>query len=141
MRPMTEGEWRSFLTDRPRPATVATVRKDGRPHVAPVWFDLDGDKVVFTTWHESAKARTIRHDNRVVLCVDDARPPFTYVTIEGTATLSDDAEQVRAWAARLGGRYMGHDRAEAYGDRNGVPGELLVRVKIARVVAHTEVAE
>ena len=41
---------RDFLLSRPaHTAKVATVRADGRPHVAPVWFDLDGDDVMFTT--------------------------------------------------------------------------------------------
>jgi hypothetical protein len=32
---------------------LATMRKDGRPSVVPVWFDLDGETFVFTTWHKS----------------------------------------------------------------------------------------
>jgi nitroimidazol reductase NimA-like FMN-containing flavoprotein (pyridoxamine 5'-phosphate oxidase superfamily) len=46
---MTEREYNSFLRDRARTATLATVRANGRPHAAPVWFDLDGDTFVFTT--------------------------------------------------------------------------------------------
>ena len=71
MRAMTEDEWRSFLLDTPRTAKLATVRKDGRPHVAPIWFTLDGGDLIFTTWHESVKAANIRHDPRVSLCVDE----------------------------------------------------------------------
>ena len=41
MHVMSEAEWRAFLTDEPRTAKLATVRKDGRPHVAPIWIDLD----------------------------------------------------------------------------------------------------
>jgi hypothetical protein len=48
---------------------------------------------------------------------------------------------VRAWAARIGGRYMGADRAEEFGARNGVPGELLVRVTPERVVSARDVAD
>jgi nitroimidazol reductase NimA-like FMN-containing flavoprotein (pyridoxamine 5'-phosphate oxidase superfamily) len=43
MAEMTEAEWRAFLTERPRTGKLATVRADGRPHVAPIWFDLDDD--------------------------------------------------------------------------------------------------
>ena len=39
---------------------ISTVSKDGRPHVAPIWFTLDnGDSninVIFTTYHDSVKA-------------------------------------------------------------------------------------
>ena len=141
MRAMTDEEWQSFLLDRPRTAKLATVRKDGRPHVVPIWFDLDGDELVFTTWYESVKAAAIRRDPRVSLCVDDERPPFAFVMLDGTATIDEDPAHLRAWAARIGGRYMGQDQAEMYGERNGIPGELLVRVTITNVVAVDGVAE
>jgi hypothetical protein len=73
--------------------------------------------------------------------VDDERPPFSFVLIEGTATLSDNLDEVRAWATRIAGRYMGSLRAKGYGARNGVPGELLVRVTPTRVVAQAGIAE
>ena len=141
MREMTETEWRAFVLDGTRTAKLATVRADGRPHVAPVWFDLDDDALVFTTWHASAKGRAIRRDPRVCLCIDDERPPFGFVMLEGTATISEEPGELRAWAARIGGRYMGEERADEYGERNGVPGELLVRVTIGRVVAVADVAD
>ena len=141
MRAMTEAEWRSFLIDTPRTAKLATVRKDGRAHVAPIWFDLDGDDLVFTTWHESVKGKAIGRDPRVSLCIDDERPPFAFVMLDGTATIDEDPAQLRTWAARIAGRYVGRDQAEAYGERNGVPGELLVRVAITNVVAVAAVAE
>ena len=56
---MEEMDWeetRSFLLDTPRTAKIATVRPDGRPHITPIWFDLDGETLIFTTWHESLKA-------------------------------------------------------------------------------------
>jgi nitroimidazol reductase NimA-like FMN-containing flavoprotein (pyridoxamine 5'-phosphate oxidase superfamily) len=56
MRAMSAEEARAFLLERPRTAKLATVRADGRPHVAPVWFELDGDDLVFTTWHTTVKA-------------------------------------------------------------------------------------
>ncbi|MFL5997024.1 MAG: PPOX class F420-dependent enzyme, partial [Streptomyces sp.] len=74
-------------------------------------------------------------------CVDDDRPPFDYVVLRGQARLSEDLDEVRHWAGRIGARYMGEERAEEFAARNGVPGELLVRVKIDRVLAEKAVAE
>ena len=141
-RDMSDAERRSFLTGSPaQTAKLATVRKDGRPHVAPVWFDLDGDDVLFTTAATSVKGHAIRRDGRVALCVDDERPPFSFVLIEGTAAVVDDMEQLRRWATRIGGRYMGAERAEEYGARNAVPGELLVRVTPTEVVARAAISD
>lgn len=140
---MTGGEVRAFLSSMPpRTAKLATTRADGRPHVAPVWFDLDNDDtVVFTTDEESIKGRTIRRDRRVALCVDDDSPPFSFVIVEGTATISTDADELLKWCTRIAGRYMGDDLAEAFGRRNAVPGELLLRVTPDRVVSATDVAD
>lgn len=137
---MTDAEWREFVLAGTRTGKVATVRRDGRPHVTPVWFVLDGDEVVFTTWHESVKARTLRADGRVAIAVDDQRPPFTYVILEGTARISDDPTELRTWATRIATRYMGADRGMEYGARNSVPGELLVRVRVERVIAERDLA-
>jgi PPOX class probable F420-dependent enzyme len=138
---MSEEQWRSFLRSPVRPAMLATVRKDGRPHAAPIWYDLDGDTIVFQTGADTVKGQALRRDPRVCLCVDDDQPPFAFVLIEGMATLSEDPAELRAWATRIGGRYMGADKAGAYGARNGMPGELLVRVTPTHVVALDRVAD
>ena len=67
--------------------------------------------------------------------------PFNFATLEGVATLSEDLAEVAHWAAVIGGRYMGADRAEEYGRRNGVPGELLVRVRPTDIVALAGLAD
>ncbi|WP_328869690.1 PPOX class F420-dependent oxidoreductase [Streptomyces sp. NBC_00287] len=138
---MTDTEWREFVSHGTRTAKLSTVRADGSPHVAPIWFLLDGDEVVFNTGSTSVKGRNLARDGRVALCVDDDRPPFDFVVLQGKAQISQDPEQLRHWAARIGARYMGEERAEEFGARNGVPGELLVRVAIEKVLAHKSVAD
>lgn len=73
--------------------------------------------------------------------MDDERPPFAYVIVRGTAELIDDLDQLRHWATIIGGRYMGGDQAEAFGERNAVPGELLVRIHPERTTSESGVAE
>jgi PPOX class probable F420-dependent enzyme len=140
---MSEAEARSFLTALPaRTGKLATVRADGRPHIAPVWYDVDDDgSLVFNTGEATVKGRNIRREPRVSLCVDDDRPPFSFVVVEGIAEISEDLDEVRRWASRLGGRYMGADRAEEYGSRNGVAGELVVRVRPERVVSAADLSD
>jgi PPOX class probable F420-dependent enzyme len=102
---------------------------------------LDGDTLVFTTWHKSVKAANLRRDPRVCLCVDDEAPPFSFVQIEGTATISENLDDLRYWATRIAGRYMGSDQADAFGQRNAVSGELLVRVTPAKIVAQKNISD
>ncbi|MFF3500452.1 PPOX class F420-dependent oxidoreductase [Streptomyces sp. NPDC003247] len=138
---MTDEEWRAFVSHGTRTGKLSTVRADGRPHVTPVWFLLDGDEVVFTTGANTVKGRNLARDGRVALCVDDDRPPFDYVVVQGVADVSDDLNEVRGWATRIAARYMGEERAEEFGARNGVPGELLVRVGIDKVLAEKAIAD
>ena len=137
---MTNPEYRDFLLHGTRTGKLATVRKDGRPHVVPIWFDLDGDTLVFTTGGKSVKTENIRRDPRICICVDDETPPFAFVQIEGTAVLSDDPDDLLYWATRIGGRYMGKDLAEVYGKRNSTPGEVIVRVTPTKIIAWKDVA-
>ncbi len=141
MAKMEPGQWREFVMTGTRTGKLAVTRKDGRPHVTPVWFVLDGDDIMLTTYGPGIKGRVLRRDPRVSLCVDDQEPPYSFVVIEGEATISEDQELLRHWAAVIGGRYMGADRAAEYGTRNGVPGELLVRIRPSRVTAEADIAE
>jgi PPOX class probable F420-dependent enzyme len=135
------GWWREFIAELPaRTAKLAVVRKDGSPHVAPIWVALDGDTIVFNTGRDSLKGKSILRDGRVALSFDDERPPFSFVLVRGRAEVIEDLAQVRHWAGVIGGRYMGADRADEYGERNGVPGELLVRVVDAKITAAKDIA-
>jgi PPOX class probable F420-dependent enzyme len=144
MAAMTAAETWNFLMEGTRTAHVATVRADGRPHVKPVWFELAGQpgdfQVLFTTAAGTVAGRNLRRDGRVTLAVDDPVPPFAFVLVEGSAALSDDPAELLAVATRLGRRYMGAGRAAEYGARNAAPGELIVRVTPARVLAQSDIA-
>ena len=124
-----------------RTAKIGIVTASGAPVVAPIWVARDGDVLVFNTGADTAKGRAVARDPRVSLCFDDEAPPFTFVTIAGRADIIEDLDEVRRWAATIGGRYMGEDQAEAYGERNGVPGELLVRVTPTKITAVADIAD
>jgi PPOX class probable F420-dependent enzyme len=138
---MADGERRDFLSAGTRTGKLATVRADGRPHVAAVWFVLDGDDVVFMTGRDTVKGRNLRRDARASLLVDDERPPFAYVRVDGAAEISEDLGDMLGWSRRIAARYMGADLSERYGRRNAVPGELLVRLRPTRLVSEAGVAD
>lgn len=140
MKDMNSDEIREFLLTGTRTGKLATVRANGRPHVAPVWYDLDGETLIFMTWHASVKGKNIQRDPHISICVDDENSPFAFVIIEGQATIDTNAEQRAYWARRIGGRYMGEALAEAYGQRNGVEGELVIRLTPSKIIAKKELA-
>ncbi len=138
---MTTSQARDFLDRGARTATFATVRPDGRPHAVPTWYIRDGDDYVFTSWHTSVKVRNLAADPRAVIVVQNPDPPYDYVMVEGKAVVLDDIGECRRIATALGAKYMGEDRAAAFGARNGVAGEFVVRLRPTAIHGFAKVAE
>lgn len=134
--------WKTFISEMPaRTAKLAVVRKDGSPLVAPVWAEVDGDDIVFLTSAETIKGKAILRDPRVSMCWDDEKPPFSFVTIHGTATTSTDPDELLAFATSTAARFMGADKADAYGRRNAVPPEMVVRVRPTSIIAKRDISD
>ena len=147
---MSEEEIKKFLKQGTFTAKIATVKKDGSPHVVPIWFVLDEQKnrttkkiedIIFTTYEDSVKAINIQRDNRVSICVDDQTPQFSFVTIHGTAKIvRQKYSELLKWNTRIAERYMGKDMAEAYGKRNSGEDEIVIRVEPTRILAEKDIA-
>jgi PPOX class probable F420-dependent enzyme len=132
---MTDEQARAFLAEGTRTGKLATTRADGRPHVAPIWFVLDGEDLVFMTGAESVKGRTLRRDPRAALTVDLEQPPYAFVTVEGTVQISTDLEQMLPLSIAIARRYVPPAQAEEFGRRNAVEGELLLRLRPDKIIA------
>ena len=128
-----------FLSTGTRTGKLGWVAADGRPLVAPVWFIVEGGELVFNTGADTPKGKAIARDARLVLTVDLEEPPFAFVQVQGVASVDTDPDELVRVATLIGGRYMGADRAEEFGRRNGVPGELAVRLRPTRVIADLDV--
>ena len=140
MQTMSQQRRREFLLEGTRTGHLGTSRVDGSAHVAPVWFTLDGDDVLFMTGADTVKGRTLRRDPRATLSVDDPAPPYAFVTVTGRCQLSEDLAEMHRWALLISNRYMGAERAEQFARRNAVAGELLVRLHPERFVAADEIS-
>jgi PPOX class probable F420-dependent enzyme len=132
---------RDFLLTATRTGKLGYTASDGRPLIAPIWFVIDDGDIVFNTGETTAKGKALARDPRVVLCVDLEEPPYAFMQIQGIAELDHDPEEARRTATLSGARYMGADRAEEFGKRNGVPGELTVRIKATKVISHFNMSE
>jgi len=132
---ITDPRVRAFLTEGTRTGKLGFLSPGGHPLVTPVWFVLEGDTVVFNTGQDTAKGRYLARDPRVSLCVDLEAPPYAFVQVQGDAELSEEPGELVRTATLIGARYMGPERAAEFGQRNGVPGELVVRIRPAKVLA------
>ena len=150
MAQMTKSEIKKFLMKDTFTGKLATVKKNGSPHVVPIWFIVEEinstnrtrvGNIYFTTGRDSVKAKNIQRDSRVSICVDDQTPPFSFVSIYGNAKLIPYRQkEVLKWATKIADRYMGKKNAKAYGERNSGEDEVLVRIRPIKIIAEKDVA-
>jgi PPOX class probable F420-dependent enzyme len=68
---------------------LATTMKDGSPHVTPIWYMLEGGRVLVNTTTSRVKYYNIKRDGRVCFLVDDGYP---YVIIFGRARIAEERD-------------------------------------------------
>jgi PPOX class probable F420-dependent enzyme len=136
---ISDPEISEFLSAGTRTGKLAFTGADGRPLVAPVWFIVEDNCLVFNTGTDTAKGRAIGRDPRITMCVDLEVPPYAFVQVQGEAEVSEDPGELVRTATAIAARYVGAEQAEAFGKRNGVPGELVVRLRPAKVIAMLDV--
>jgi PPOX class probable F420-dependent enzyme len=132
---ISEQRVRDFLSQGTRTGKLSYLSASGQPLVVPVWFVLEDDCLVFNTGRETAKGRSLAREPRASICVDLEEPPYGFVQVQGVAELSEEPAELVRTATAIAARYMGADRAEEFGRRNGVPGELAVRLRATKVVS------
>ena len=137
---MTDPKISGFLSAGTRTGKLAYAGADGRPLVAPIWFIVEDGVLVFNTGKDTVKGRALARDPRATLCVDLEEPPYGFVQVQGEAGLSEDPGELVRTATAIAARYMGQERAGEFGKRNGVPGELVVRLRPTKVIAAFEIS-
>ncbi len=119
-----------FLTDEPRIGRLATVTEDGDPHVVPVWFRTDGERILVHTMGSMKKARNLRGHGRFALTVDTSSWPYKGVTLWGSATV-DGSEEIpyRDFVEQVSVAYLGEDTGRPLGQYMAdMPGEHVILV-------------
>ena len=140
MAKMSENDMMAFLAEGARTGKLATASPAGAPHVAPVWFVVDGRDLVFTTFRDTVKGRHLRANPRAALAADLEEYPHTFVAVRGPVTLDEHPTDLLGWATRLAARYVPDGQADSYGSRNAVDGEMLCRLHVERITGERDIA-
>lgn len=119
-----------FLSDGARIGRLATVSAEGSPHVVPIWFERDGDRLLVHTQAESRKARDIAATGTFALTVDVDTMPYKGVMVSGPARVATTGDiDAIALVKRLAVAYMGPDAGPGFADYiAAVPGEHVTLV-------------
>jgi PPOX class probable F420-dependent enzyme len=137
MTTMTADEWRTFVTAGTRLAHLSLTRADGRPHVTPICFVLDGDELAFALSPGSVKGKSMARDRRVAVCISDEQQPYSFVTIEGEARISTEPDRIKRVATGIAERYYPDQRAAELAESFLQGGFTAVHIGITNVIARS----
>lgn len=104
-------------------AFLGLVRKDGRPHVTPVWFDYRDERIVINTARGRVKDKVLRRRGPVTMAILNPASPYRYLMIEGQVvdeTEEGAFEQIQKLNEKYHGKYEYPKR----------PGEVRVTYRI-----------
>lgn len=110
----SRAELDAFLTETPRVARLGTVSAAGEPHVAPVWFRLDGGRLLVHTNPASRKARNVAAMGRHSTVVDKDTHPYKGAIVHGRAEIAEDVPW-EPLIRELAMAYVGPEGGAAYG--------------------------
>ena len=137
---MTRQEALDFIGMGSRTGKLATASPSGKPHVAPVWFVVDGDDLVFTTSEGTVKGRNLRANPHAAVTVDVSEYPYAFAVVRGSVTLELRAPDLLAWTTRIAERYVPARLATDFGKRNAVDSEALCRLHIGHLSGAVDIA-
>ncbi len=119
------------LIQKPAFANLATIMKDGSPHVTPVWFDYDGIHIRINSARGRVKDRNMRNNPKVALCILDPQNPYRYLEIRGRVVeiTEEGADQ---HIDRLAGKYLNTDK---YPNRSATEIRILYKIAAEHISA------
>lgn len=105
---MSDEEMQAFLQEQ-RTLQVATIGRDGYPHLVAMWYILDEGQIAFWTYARSQKAANLRRDPRLTCLVEagERYEELRGAQIKGEATIYDERETVQRFGEAIMERYMG----------------------------------
>ena len=114
-------------------AVVATIDRDGAPHLSAAWVGIEAGEIVFGTLNDQRKLRNLRRDPRVALTVHGDRVNEwglrEYLAVNGTARVTEGG--AAALLQRLAHTYLGPD--VVFPAMPDPPPGFVVRVRVERV--------
>ncbi|HEV7897136.1 MAG TPA: PPOX class F420-dependent oxidoreductase [Planosporangium sp.] len=137
---MTRDEAVNFLAEGNRTGKLATASPTAEPHVAPIWFVIDGDDLVFTTGRDSVKGHNLRVNPRAALTADVEEYPYHFVLVRGPVSVDEHPADLLTWTTRIAERYVPAGQAQRYGQLNAGESELLCRLRMEHVTGARDIA-
>jgi PPOX class probable F420-dependent enzyme len=122
---------RAFLEEK-RFAVVGTKNPDGSPHLAVMWYLIDGDDIVVNSAQGRIKDRNLATDPRMSVVIEDG---YRWIRVDGRARIEHDQTIAQADIRRLAARYYQDERKVEESVRNNFSKQhrITYRLPIRRV--------
>jgi PPOX class probable F420-dependent enzyme len=129
-RDLMTDEQREFLRQQ-RLCIVGVGRRKGPPHMSPVYYVMDGDDILISTTHSRFKAKAVKRNSDVSLCVLAEAFPFPYLLIYGTGSIEDTGavDLMMRIGERMSGNPVPEAARPAIAHRARDEGRLVLRVR------------
>ncbi|MEA2507249.1 MAG: uncharacterized protein QOH48_1867 [Actinomycetota bacterium] len=113
-------------------AHIATIGPDGAPQSNPVWFEWDGQRLLFSTIKARAKYKNLTARPAVAASILDPDEPYRCLELRGVAEIDEDPDKGKAFINKMAHKYTDQD----FGDR---PGEerVIVAIRPHRMLPHS----
>jgi PPOX class probable F420-dependent enzyme len=113
-------------------AHIASIGPNGAPQSNPVWFEWDGERLLFSTIKSRAKYKNLTARPQVAASILDPDEPYLCLELRGVAEIDEDPDKGKAFINRMAHKYTGQD----FGDR---PGEerVIVAIRPDRTLTHS----
>jgi len=110
-------------------AFVASLMKDGSPHITPVWIDYDGESILINTAEGRTKHKNVTRDPRIAISIIEQNNPYNMVSIRGTV-IEQTNKGADEHTDKLAKRYLGVDK---YPFRTPAEKRIILKVKPDKV--------
>ena len=117
MPKLLPNEVEAFLGEPGHLVRLATVDADGAPHVVPIWFVYEGQRIWMTPRERSTWWPNVQREPRVAVVIDEEPPPYRKVIVRGAVEIVHGLGEDDAWRdryRRIATRYVPEDAADAY---------------------------
>jgi PPOX class probable F420-dependent enzyme len=112
-------------------AVVATVSRNGTPHLTPNWYRYNGKVLTLITRTDRLKYLNLQRNNRISVCIYDPPAASNYVVISGTATCDD--QDIWDEGRRIIERYRAPNEVDDYLARWQTEPRVLITVTPERI--------
>lgn len=124
-----------FLKQSSLIATLATLDRDGRPYLVPVWYEWDGTSLWIVSKPKAEYVENLRRNPQAAVSIATPKLPYMRVYVQGRARLIKTAKDWLPMGRRMAARYLGKAEGRSYIEKTKDWTRIYIKIKPVRIVS------